>query len=71
MDKMDYLQGLGVEALYFNPLFVSPSNHKYDIQDYEAVRRNICARRIVVFILIYPFPIQPFIERAAMVEPVF
>ncbi len=32
-DKLDYLQDLGVEVIYFNPLFVSPSNHKYDIQD--------------------------------------
>ena len=23
--------------LYFNPLFVSPSNHKYDIQDYDYI----------------------------------
>jgi len=37
LDKMDYLQGLGVEAIYFNPLFVSPSNHKYDIQDYDYI----------------------------------
>lgn len=36
-DKLDYLQGLGIEALYFNPLFVSPSNHKYDCQDYEYI----------------------------------
>ncbi|MBQ8857233.1 MAG: glycoside hydrolase family 13 protein [Lachnospiraceae bacterium] len=36
-DKLDYLQGLGVEVLYFNPLFVSPSNHKYDCQDYEHI----------------------------------
>jgi len=36
-DKLDYLQNLGVEVLYFNPLFVSPSNHKYDCQDYEHI----------------------------------
>ncbi len=36
-DKLDYLQGLGIEVLYFNPLFVSPSNHKYDCQDYEHI----------------------------------
>lgn len=36
-DKLDYLQHLGVEVLYFNPLFVSPSNHKYDCQDYEHI----------------------------------
>jgi alpha-glucosidase len=36
-DKLDYLQDLGVEVIYFNPLFVSPSNHKYDIQDYDYI----------------------------------
>ena len=37
LDKLDYLQDLGVEVIYFNPLFVSPSNHKYDIQDYDYI----------------------------------
>ncbi len=37
MDKLDYLEKLGIEAIYFNPLFVSPSNHKYDIQDYDYI----------------------------------
>ncbi|MCM1342813.1 MAG: glycoside hydrolase family 13 protein [Muribaculaceae bacterium] len=37
LDKMDYLQDLGVDVIYFNPLFVSPSNHKYDIQDYDNI----------------------------------
>ncbi len=37
IDKLDYLQDLGVEVLYLNPIFVSPSNHKYDIQDYDYV----------------------------------
>lgn len=37
MQKLDYLQELGVEVLYLNPIFVSPSNHKYDIQDYDYV----------------------------------
>lgn len=37
LDKMDYLEDLGVEVIYFNPLFVSPSNHKYDIQDYDNI----------------------------------
>ena len=46
--KLDYLQELGVEVIYFNPLFVSPSNHKYDIQDYDyidphfAIIKNDC-----------------------------
>ena len=37
IDKLDYLQELGVEVLYLNPIFVSPSNHKYDTQDYDYV----------------------------------
>lgn len=37
LNKMGYLQNLGVEVIYFNPLFVSPSNHKYDIQDYDYI----------------------------------
>ena len=35
--KLDYLQELGVEVLYLNPVFVSPSNHKYDTQDYDYI----------------------------------
>ncbi|MCR5716981.1 MAG: glycoside hydrolase family 13 protein [Lachnospiraceae bacterium] len=37
LDKLDYLKDLGVEVIYFNPLFVSPSNHKYDTQDYDNI----------------------------------
>ncbi len=37
IDKLDYLQDLGVQVLYLNPIFVSPSSHKYDCQDYEHV----------------------------------
>lgn len=39
--KLDYLQELGIEVLYFNPLFVSPSNHKYDCQDYDYIDPHI------------------------------
>lgn len=41
LDKMDYLQDLGIDVIYFNPLFVSPSNHKYDIQDYDYIDPHI------------------------------
>ncbi len=37
LEKLDYLQGLGIEVLYLNPIFVSPSSHKYDCQDYEHI----------------------------------
>ena len=35
--KLPYLRDLGVTVLYFNPIFASPSNHKYDTGDYKAV----------------------------------
>ncbi len=41
LNKLDYLQDLGVEVLYLNPIFVSPSNHKYDTQDYDYVDPHI------------------------------
>jgi alpha-glucosidase len=37
MNKLDYLQDLGVDVIYLNPVFVSPSNHKYDCQDYDYI----------------------------------
>ena len=37
IDKLEYLEKLGVEVIYFNPIFVSPSNHKYDTQDYDYI----------------------------------
>ncbi|MBO5092956.1 MAG: glycoside hydrolase family 13 protein [Lachnospiraceae bacterium] len=37
IDKLDYLQELGIDVIYLNPVFVSPSNHKYDIQDYDYI----------------------------------
>ena len=36
-EKLHYLKSIGVEVIYFNPLFVSPSNHKYDTQDYDYI----------------------------------
>jgi len=34
LEKLPDLAELGVNALYFNPVFASPSNHKYDTADY-------------------------------------
>ena len=41
IDKLDYLDKIGVQVIYFNPLFVSPSNHKYDTQDYDYIDPHI------------------------------
>ncbi|MBT2697431.1 fibronectin type III domain-containing protein [Bacillus sp. ISL-40] len=35
--KLDYLQSLGVNTLYLNPIALAPSNHKYDATDYKQV----------------------------------
>jgi glycosidase len=34
IDKLDYLEDLGVNGIYLTPIFESPSNHKYDIVNY-------------------------------------
>lgn len=36
-EHLDYLQDLGITALYFNPIFQSASNHRYHTYDYLAV----------------------------------
>ena len=41
LDKLDYLQDLGVTALYLNPIFDSPSHHKYDGLVYHHVDRTL------------------------------
>lgn len=33
-ERLDYLQELGVNALYLNPIFQSPANHRYHTHDY-------------------------------------
>lgn len=36
-EHLDYLVDLGVNLLYMTPVFCSPTNHKYEITDYENV----------------------------------
>jgi len=36
-EKLPYLKHLGIRAIYFNPIFASPSNHKYDTADYHTI----------------------------------
>jgi len=35
--NLDYLKALGVNTLYFNPIFDAGSNHSYDTQDYYKI----------------------------------
>jgi neopullulanase len=36
-EKLDYLADLGVNAIYFNPIFASAANHRYHTHDYYTV----------------------------------
>ena len=40
MDQLDYLDSLGVTAIYFNPINDAPSLHKYDAKHWRHVDRN-------------------------------
>jgi glycosidase len=37
IDYLDYLQDLGINAIYFTPIFHAPSNHRYNTRDYYQV----------------------------------
>lgn len=40
LQKLDYLEDLGVTAIYFNPLNDAPSLHKYDAANWRHIDRN-------------------------------
>ena len=37
IQKLDYLQSLGITCIYLNPIFEAHSNHRYDTADYTKV----------------------------------
>lgn len=37
IDHLDYIQDLGVNALYLNPIFEATTNHKYNTADYKRI----------------------------------
>ena len=37
IEKLPYLQELGVETIYFNPIFEAAENHRYGTADYEKI----------------------------------
>ena len=37
IENLDYIKDLGVNAIYLTPIFKSPSNHKYDTEDYYTI----------------------------------
>lgn len=40
IEKLDYLQDLGINAIYLNPVFDSPSSHKYGAANYHHIDRH-------------------------------
>lgn len=40
IEKLDYLKDLGIGAIYLNPIFESPSLHKYDAATYHHIDPN-------------------------------
>jgi alpha-glucosidase len=41
LQNVDHFTRLGVNALYLTPIFLAPSNHKYDIQDYYQIDPHV------------------------------
>ena len=37
IDKLSYLHALGVNVIYLNPIFLAPSNHKYDTSNFMEI----------------------------------
>ncbi|MEC8650602.1 MAG: glycoside hydrolase family 13 protein [Verrucomicrobiota bacterium] len=37
IDRLDYLRDLGINGIYFNPLFYAPSLHKYDASSFHHI----------------------------------
>lgn len=37
VDRLDYLQNLGINGLYLNPIFKAQTNHRYDTSDYYQI----------------------------------
>lgn len=37
ISKLDYIQSLGIKAIWLSPIHPSPSYHGYDVMDYDAV----------------------------------
>ncbi len=48
IQKLDYLQELGVNAVYLNPIFLSPSVHKYDALDYFTIDPHLGGDRALI-----------------------
>ena len=46
IQKLDYLQSLGITCIYLNPIFEAHSNHRYDTANYTKVDPLLGTKRI-------------------------
>ncbi|WDC85664.1 alpha-amylase family glycosyl hydrolase [Caloramator sp. mosi_1] len=46
IEKLDYIEELGVNAIYLTPIFESPSCHKYDTIDYYDIDKSFGNKNI-------------------------
>lgn len=46
LEALDYLEELGINGIYFTPLFTAPSNHKYDTVDYKEIDSNFGDKKL-------------------------
>jgi cyclomaltodextrinase len=51
IEKLDYLQDLGINAIYFTPIFQSASNHRYHTHDYYQVDPMLGGNRAFLALL--------------------
>ena len=51
VERLDYLQDLGITAIYFNPVFASASNHRYHTYDYFNVDPLLGGNKALRFLL--------------------
>ncbi|MEG6571688.1 glycoside hydrolase family 13 protein [[Clostridium] cellulosi] len=47
LEKLPYLQELGINGIYLTPIFQSPSNHKYDTTDYRKVDESFGTKELL------------------------
>lgn len=41
MDKLDYIQSLGISTIYLTPIFKSTTYHRYDVEDYTKIDERL------------------------------
>lgn len=47
IDKLDYLEDLGINVIYLTPIFKSSSNHKYNTKDYYTIDPEFGSNELV------------------------